>query len=74
MTKILVVDDDLALADVLAFTLRRAGFDVLLSHDGQNALEEFAREKPDLIVLDWMLPASRRLDRADHYVDSSVWR
>ena len=56
MTKILVVDDDLALADVLAFTLRRAGFDVFLAHDGRDALEQFTRQMPDLIVLDWMLP------------------
>jgi DNA-binding response OmpR family regulator len=56
VTKILVVDDDLALADVLAFTLRRAGFDVFLAHGGQDALEQYAREMPDLIVLDWMLP------------------
>ena len=56
MTKILIVDDDLALADVLAFTLRRAGFDAFLTHDGQDALEQQAREMPDLIVLDWMLP------------------
>jgi DNA-binding response OmpR family regulator len=54
--KILVVDDDLALADVLAFTLRRAGFDVFLAHDGKDAIEQYAREMPDLIVLDWMLP------------------
>jgi DNA-binding response OmpR family regulator len=56
MTKILVVDDDLALADVLAFTLRRAGFDVFLAHTGQDALAQYAREMPDLLVLDWMLP------------------
>ena len=56
MTKILVVDDDLALADVLAFTLRRAGFDVMLAHDGWKALEQCAIEQPDLIVLDWTLP------------------
>lgn len=56
MTKILVVDDDLALADVIAFTLRRSGLDVCLAHSGQNALEQSARELPDLIVLDWMLP------------------
>lgn len=56
MSKILVVDDDLALADVLAFTLRRAGFGVFLAHDGKDALEQNAREMPDLIVLDWMLP------------------
>lgn len=56
MTKILIVDDDLALADVLAFTLRRAGFDVVLAHDGRKALEQCATEQPDLIVLDWTLP------------------
>jgi DNA-binding response OmpR family regulator len=62
MTKILVVDDDLALADVVAFTLRRAGLDVFLAHDGQCALDEYARELPDLIVLDWMLPDRSGLD------------
>ena len=56
MAKILVVDDDLALADVLAFTLRRAGFEVMLTHDGPSALEVYASEQPDLIVLDWGLP------------------
>ena len=59
MSKILVVDDDLALADVLAFTLRRAGFQVVLAYDGPMALERYAVEQPDLIVLDWTLP---RLD------------
>ena len=62
MTKILVVDDDLALADVVAFTLRRAGMDVFLAHAGKDALEMYARELPDLIVLDWMLPDMDGLD------------
>jgi DNA-binding response OmpR family regulator len=62
MTKILVVDDDLALADVLAFTLRRAGFDVFLAHNGRDARELFVHEKPDLIVLDWMLPGMDGLE------------
>lgn len=56
MTRILVVDDDLALADVLAFTLRRAGFGVMLVHDGIGALEMVEEWQPDLIVLDWTLP------------------
>lgn len=56
MTSILVVDDDLALADVLAFTLRRAGYEALLAHSGRDALEQFSREPPDLVILDWMLP------------------
>ncbi len=57
--KTLVVDDDRVLADVLAFTLRREGFQVILAHDGQAALQRWAEEQPDLIVLDVNLP---RLD------------
>jgi DNA-binding response OmpR family regulator len=56
MTKILVVDDDLALSDVLAFAIRRAGYEVARAYNGLSALEQFAKEKPDLIVLDWRLP------------------
>ena len=56
MTKILVVDDDLALSDVLAFAIRRAGFEVSSAHDGLSALELFSKEAADLIVLDWNLP------------------
>jgi DNA-binding response OmpR family regulator len=59
MTKILVVDDDLALSDVLAFAIRRAGYEVSNVHDGLSAIETFSREGADLIVLDWGLP---RLD------------
>ena len=59
MTKILVVDEDLALSDVLAFAIRRSGFEVVNAHDGLSALEQFSKESPDLIVLDWGLP---RLD------------
>ena len=57
--KTLIVDDDLALADVLCFTMRRAGFDVVAAHDGLTALERWRSESPDLIVLDLNLP---RLD------------
>jgi DNA-binding response OmpR family regulator len=56
MTKILVVDDDLALSDVLAFAIRRAGFEVANAHDGLSAIEQFSKQNPDLIVLDWGLP------------------
>ena len=54
--KALIVDDDLALADVLAFTMRRAGYDVSLAHDGLAALEAWRSEGPDLIILDLNLP------------------
>lgn len=54
--KVLVVDDDLALADVVSFTLRRAGYDVIVAHDGIAALDRWKNELPDLIVLDLNLP------------------
>jgi DNA-binding response OmpR family regulator len=52
----LVVDDDLALADVVSFTLRRAGFEVIVAHDGLSALEHWQSEAPDIIILDLNLP------------------
>jgi len=54
--KALIVDDDRVLADVLAFTLRREGFQVLQAHDGAEALARWQEEQPDLIVLDVNLP------------------
>jgi DNA-binding response OmpR family regulator len=54
--KALIVDDDLALADVVSFTMRRAGFEVILAHDGQAALDRWKEEAPDLIILDLNLP------------------
>jgi DNA-binding response OmpR family regulator len=56
MMKVLIVDDDLALADVVSFTMRRAGFEVIAAHDGQDALERWDEENPDLIILDLNLP------------------
>lgn len=54
--KILVVEDDLSLSDVLAFTLRRAGYEVVTAFDGIAALQLWEAENPDLLVLDLNLP------------------
>jgi len=54
--KVLIVDDDLVLADVVAFALRREGFDVIQAFDGPSALASWAEEKPDLLILDVNLP------------------
>lgn len=54
--KVLVVEDDLALSDVLAFTLRRAGFEVLAAHDGVAGLASFKKESPGFVILDLNLP------------------
>lgn len=54
--KALVVDDDLVLADVISFTLRRAGFEVILAHDGRKALERWRAESPNIVILDIQIP------------------
>jgi DNA-binding response OmpR family regulator len=54
--KILVVDDDRILNDVVAFSLRREGYDVFQSYDGVSALQRWEEERPDLVVLDVNLP------------------
>jgi len=57
--KALVVDDDPVLSDLLAFTLRREGFQVVQARDGETALRRWREEEPDIIVLDVNMP---RLD------------
>jgi DNA-binding response OmpR family regulator len=57
--KVLVVDDDRVLADVIAFTLKREGLEAIKAYDGQTALERWRTEEPDIIILDLNLP---RLD------------
>lgn len=54
--KVLIVDDDRTLADVIAFTFKREGFDVILAEDGEAAYRRWQDDSPDLIVLDVNLP------------------
>jgi len=54
--KALIVDDDRVLADVVAFTLRREGFEVIQAYDGVAGLARWADEQPDLVVLDVNMP------------------
>lgn len=54
--KILVVDDDLELLRLIAFTLRQSGYLVLEAQDGQEGLAVAARELPDLVLLDVNMP------------------
>ena len=61
--KALIVDDDRVLADLVAFTLRREGFQVIQAYDGETALQLWGTEQPDILVLDVNLPRSvPRLD------------
>ena len=54
--KALVVEDDRVLADLIAFTLRREGYQVNLAYDGETALQQWRDSRPDIIVLDLNLP------------------
>lgn len=56
MTKLLLVEDHEELWDFLSRRLKRRGFDVVLAHDGQQALDKVGSEQPDLILLDMDLP------------------
>lgn len=53
---ILVVDDEKPIADILQFNLTKEGYRVVTAYDGDEALEKVEAEKPDLILLDIMLP------------------
>ena len=55
-SKILVVDDEPSIGEVVSLYLEQAGYRVTVVRDGQAALDALAREQPDLVVLDLMLP------------------
>ena len=57
--RILVVDDEPSIREILAIQLSRMGYDVTIAADGEEGLEAYKKEKPDLILLDMMKP---RLD------------
>jgi len=54
--RILLVEDETDLVRAMQVRLEAAGYDVLAAYDGQEALEKAKKEKPDLIVLDLLLP------------------
>lgn len=54
--KILVVEDDVAMREIVTHKLSASGFDVKQAEDGKQGVDMFNSEKPDLILLDLMLP------------------
>ena len=56
MQRILIIEDERDLAELLAFNLQQAGFAATLAHDGAGGLAEALAQPPDLIILDLMLP------------------
>jgi DNA-binding response OmpR family regulator len=56
MAKILIVEDEIQLADAYAFLLRHQGHKVTVAHDGEEGLQKVKKAAPDLILLDMMMP------------------
>ncbi len=56
MSKVLVIEDDRSLSDVLQYNLRQAGYEVLVAFDGQDGLAQAQVKSPDVVILDLMLP------------------
>jgi two-component system phosphate regulon response regulator PhoB len=61
-TRVLIVEDERALIDVLAYNLQREGYETILATDGQEGLRKAQTLLPDLILLDLMLPGMSGLD------------
>lgn len=56
MKKILVVDDEKPISDIIKFNMVKEGYEVVTAFDGREALEMFEAEHPDILILDLMLP------------------
>lgn len=66
MSRILVVDDDLALAEMIGIVLRAEGYEPSFCSDGAAALAAFRSSEPDLVLLDLMLPGMDGIDVCTH--------
>ena len=53
---VLIVDDEKNIVDILSFNLKKEGYDITYAYDGKAALEQYSLKRPDLILLDVMLP------------------
>jgi len=60
--KVLVIDNDVDLLDVISYALRREGFNVQIAADGQQAIQRLKSSKPDIILLDIRLPKTNGLE------------
>ena len=76
--KILIVEDEQAIREMIAFHLSRAGYDTFEARDAREARELLANKRPDLALVDWMLPdvsgleLTRMLKRDSDYEDLAI--
>jgi len=62
MKKVLLVDDDIDFCDATKLLLESKGYEVILAYDGKEGLEKARAEKPDLVILDVMMPEMNGYD------------
>lgn len=75
MSKIvLIADDEPNIIISLEFLLEQAGYQVLVAHDGQEALETIKRQTPDLVLLDVMLPRLSGFDVCQKIRENPDWQ
>ena len=55
--KVLIIEDEKAISDIIKFNLKKEGFDVFTAYDGKQGMEMALSDSPDLILLDVMLPS-----------------
>ncbi|WP_298013104.1 phosphate regulon transcriptional regulator PhoB [uncultured Aquabacterium sp.] len=74
MSRVLVVEDETAIAELIALNLRHAGFEVTVASDSEAAQAQLDRVLPDLVLLDWMLPGQSGLALAKRWRTASRTR
>ncbi len=62
MTKIMIVEDEVGLVTLLKYNLEKQGYETTVVMDGKDVMTQAMTEKPDLILLDWMLPNVQGID------------
>jgi len=65
-TKVLIVEDEVAIVTLLRYNLEKEGFAVITTGDGEEAVQLVKEHKPDIIVLDWMLPGMTGVEVCKH--------
>lgn len=67
MSRVLVVEDEAAIAELISLNLRHAGYEVTVAPDSVRAIAEVDKVLPDLVILDWMLPGQSGLTLAKRW-------
>lgn len=74
MSRVLVVEDESAIAELISLNLRHAGYEVSVASTADQAMQEVGRVLPDLVILDWMLPGQSGLALAKRWRSESRTR